>query len=158
MRMNNGGQYTANIWLRYEVSSSAWGSVFERKGRNYYFTFGENNNANGGYVHHRYRMGSNTNAGVTNAYRVSPETWTMVTLTNQGNPGYAKTYINGSPIQSSTVNDTIFVNQTDHIYIGANENGNANWLKGSLQNYRLYNIAFTDAEVSNLYNLSLIHI
>ena len=36
MRMNNGGQYTANIWLRYEVSSSAWGSVFERKGRNYY--------------------------------------------------------------------------------------------------------------------------
>ena len=67
MRMNNGGQYTANIWLRYEVSSSAWGSVFERKGRNYYFTFGENNNANGGYVHHRYRMGNNTNAGVTNA-------------------------------------------------------------------------------------------
>jgi hypothetical protein len=67
MRMNSNGQYTANIWLRYEVGSSAWGAVFTRGGRNYMFSFGNNNNANGGYVHHRFRMGSNTNIGVYDA-------------------------------------------------------------------------------------------
>ena len=76
----------------------------------------------------------------------------MVTLTNQGNPGIAKTYINGAPIQSATVNDTVWVEQDKNIYIGANENGNANWFKGSLQNFRLYNVAFTDNEVSSLYS------
>ena len=45
----------------------------------------------------------NWNVGVTDAYRVSPESWTMVTLMNQGNPGVAKTYMNGAPIQTSTV-------------------------------------------------------
>ena len=43
MRMTNNGQYTANIWLRYEVGSSGWGSVFTRGGRNYNFSFGNNN-------------------------------------------------------------------------------------------------------------------
>jgi hypothetical protein len=76
----------------------------------------------------------------------------MVTLTNQGNPGVAKTYINGAPIQSATINDTIWVEQDKPIYIGANENGNSNWLKGSIQNFRLYNVAFTDSEVSSLYS------
>ena len=70
-------------------------------------------------------MGSNTNNGVNDAYRVSPEQWSMVTLTNQGNPGVAKTYINGAPIQSATINDTIWVEQDKPIYIGANENGNS---------------------------------
>ncbi len=76
----------------------------------------------------------------------------MVTLMNQGNPGVAKTYINGAPIQTSTVNDTVAVDQVSNIYIAANANGNGNWLKGSLQNFRLYNVAFTDAEVLALYN------
>ena len=111
MRMTNNGQYTANIWLRYEVNTSGWGAVFTRGGRNYLFEFGNNNNANGGYVHHRFRMGTNTNASVPDAYRVSPEQWTMVTLTNQGNPGIAKTYINGAPIQSASINDAIWVEQ-----------------------------------------------
>ena len=83
LRMNNGGQYTLNVWIRYEVSTSTWGAVFTRGGRNYLFEFGDNNNANGGYVHHHFRMGSNTNDGVNNAYRVSPEQWSMVTLTNE---------------------------------------------------------------------------
>ena len=72
-----------------------------------FLEFGNNNNANGGYIHHRFKMGGNWNVGVTDAYRVSPESWTMVTLMNQGNPGVAKTYMNGAPIQTSTVNDTV---------------------------------------------------
>ena len=153
MRMTNNGQYTLNVWLRYEVHTSDWGGVFTRNGRNYFFQFGNHNNANGGYVHHRFRMGSDGNPGVVgDAYRVSPEQWSMVTLTNQGNPGIAKTYINGAPIQSASVTDTIWVEQDNNIYIGANENGNNQWFKGSLQNIRLYNIAFTDSEVSSLYS------
>ena len=145
MRMNNNGQYTANIWLRYEVGSGSYSGIFARNGRNYFFEFGDSNNANGGFVHHRFKMGSNANAGVSNAYRVSPESWSMVTLMNQGNPGVAKTYINGAPIQTSTVNDTIWVEQQQPIYMAANANGNANWLKGSLQIFRLYFVAFSDA-------------
>ena len=44
------------------------------------------------------------------------------------------------------------VDQVSNIYIAANASGNGNWLKGSLQNFRLYNVAFTDAEVLALYN------
>ena len=72
--------------------------------------------------------------------------------TNEGNPGIAKTYINGAPIQSKTINDTIWVEQEKNIYIGANENGNANWFKGSMQNIRLYNTAMNDSEVSSMYS------
>ena len=63
-----------------------------------------------------------------------------------GNPGVAKTYLNGAPIQTSTITDTIRVEQTTNYQIG-----NAN-LKASVQNARLYNVAFTDAEVLALYN------
>ena len=86
------------------------------------------------------------NSGVGDAYRVSPQAWTMVTVMNQGNPGVAKTYLNGAPIQTSTITDTIAVEQTTPYKIG-----NAN-LKASVQNARLYNVAFTDAEVLALYN------
>ena len=65
---------------------------------------------------------------------------------NQGNPGVAKTFLNGAPIQTSTITDTIAVEQTSPYKIG-----NAN-LKASVQNARLYNVAFTDAEVLALYN------
>ena len=54
--------------------------------------------------------------------------------------------MNGAPIQASTITDTIAVNQTTNYQIG-----NAN-LKASVQNARLYNVAFTDAEVLALYN------
>ncbi|OUV63921.1 MAG: hypothetical protein CBC82_03825, partial [Cellvibrionales bacterium TMED122] len=154
MRMTNNGQYTLNAWIRYEVHTSAWGSVFTRNGRNYYFQFGNHNNANGGFVHHRFRMGSNADPAVVGgAYRVSPEQWSMITLTNQGNPGVAKTYINGGLIQSASVTDTVWVEQDNNIHIGANGNGNGEWFKGSLQNIRLYNVAFTDSEVNNLYSV-----
>ena len=65
---------------------------------------------------------------------------------NQGNPGVAKTYLNGAPIQTGTITDTVRVEQTTPYKIG-----NAN-LKASVQNARLYNVAFTDAEVLALYN------
>ena len=84
--------------------------------------------------------------GVGNAYRVSTHAWTMVTVLNQGYPGYGKTYLNGAPIQTSTLTDTITVEETSQYEIG-----NAN-LKASVQNVRLYNVAFTDAEVLSLYN------
>ena len=50
------------------------------------------------------------------------------------------------------MNDTVWVEQEKNIYLGAGENGNNNWFKGSLQNFRLYNVAFTDSEVSSLYS------
>ena len=53
-------------------------------------------------------MGTNTNMGVNNAYRVSPEQWTMVTLTNQGNPESQRP-TSMATIQSATVNDTVWV-------------------------------------------------
>jgi hypothetical protein len=151
MRMASNGQYTANIWMRHEVGSNHWTGPFARGGNNYKFSLGNSHNTNP-YIHHRFRMGSNGNAGVTDAYGISPEIWTMVTLTNQGNPGVAKSYINGALIQSTTVNDTIWIEQERDLYLGTNENGSTDWFKGSLQNFRLYNVAFTDAEVSSLYS------
>ena len=132
-----------------EVGTQQWGTVAGREGgigRQYFFFLGNNNNANGGFIHHRFMQGSNWNQGVTDAYRVSTQAWTMVTVMNQGNPGVAKTYLNGAPIQTSTVTDTVRVEQTTPYKIG-----NAN-LKASVQNARLYNVAFTDAEVLSLYN------
>ena len=149
MRMGSNGAYTHNVWIRMEVGTQQWGTVAGREGgigRQYFFYLGNNNNANGGFIHHRYMQGSNWNSGPPDAYRVSPLAWTMVTVMNQGNPGVAKTYLNGAPIQTGTITDTIRVEQTTPYKIG-----NAN-LKASVQNARLYNVAFTDAEVLALYN------
>ena len=109
MRMTNNGQYTLNTWIRYEIGSTSWTAIINRNGRNYYFSFGDAANANGGYIHHRFRMGTNANDGVPNAYRVSPGAWTMVTLTNEGNGGIAKTYIDGGLVQSKNLTSDIFV-------------------------------------------------
>ena len=151
MRMYNNGAYTHNVWLRMEVGTAHWGTVAGRDGgspraRQYFFYLGNNNSADGGFIHHRFKMGTNWNAGVNNAYRVSTHAWTMVTVLNEGYPGYGKTFLNGAPIQTSTLTDTVAVEHTAAYRIG-----NAN-LKASVQNVRLYNVAFTDAEVLNLYN------
>ena len=71
--MNNNGAYTHNLDQNGGGYWQHWGGIFTRNGRNYFFEFGNNNNANGGYVHHRFKMGGNWNVGVTDAYRVSPE-------------------------------------------------------------------------------------
>ena len=151
MRMDNNGAYTHNVWLRMEVGTANWGTVAGRDGgspraRQYFFFLGNNNSADGGFIHHRFRMGGSWNAGVGDAYRVSTHAWTMVTVLNEGYPGYGKTFLNGAPIQTSTLTDTVAVEHT-----AAYKIGNAN-LKASIQNVRLYNVAFTDAEVLNLYN------
>ena len=76
MRMYNNGAYTHNVWLRMEVGTAHWGTVAGRDGgspraRQYFFYLGNNNSADGGFIHHRFKMGTNWNAGVNNAYRVS---------------------------------------------------------------------------------------
>ena len=146
MRMGSSGAYTLNAWLRMEVGTQQWGTVAGRDGRQYYFFLGNNNNANGGFIHHRFKMGSNWNQGVTDAYRVSPLAWTMVTIMNQGNPGVAKTYLNGAVIENSTITGNVAVDTSTNFFMG-----NPN-LKASLQDIRLYNVAFTDSEVANLYS------
>ena len=99
-----------------QMSGSEWKSVLNNGesvagreggiGRQYFFYLGNNNNANGGYVHHRFKM--QVKELESWCYRRLPgfysEAWTMVTVMNQGNPGVAKTYFNGAPIQTSTVN------------------------------------------------------
>ena len=119
-----------------EVGTQQWGTVAGRDGgspraRQYFFFLGNNHTASGGFIHHRFRMGTNWNTGPPDAYRVAPHAWTMVTVLNQGNPGVAKTYLNGAPIQAGTITDTIAVEQTAPYNIG-----NAN-LKASVQNVRL---------------------
>ena len=57
MRMNNNGAYTHNVWIRMEVGTHQWGTVAGREGgigRQYFFYLGNNNNANGGFIHHRF--------------------------------------------------------------------------------------------------------
>ena len=151
MRMGSKGAYTKNVWLRMEVGTQNLGKVAGREGgspnrRQYFFYLGNNNNANGGYIHHRFSDPGNWNNGVGNAYRVAVGAWTMVTVMNQGNPGVAKTYLNGAPIQSSVISQDVLVQQTTDFVIG-----NAN-LRASVQNVRLYNVALSDAEVAALYN------
>ena len=151
MRMGSKGAYTNNVWLRMEVGTQNFGKVAGREGgspnrRQYFFYLGNNNNANGGYIHHRFSDPGNWNNGVGNAYRVAVGAWTMVTVMNQGNPGVAKTYLNGAPIQSSVISQDVLVQQTTDFVIG-----NAN-LRASVQNVRLYNVALSDAEVAALYN------
>ena len=76
MRMGSSGAYTFNAWLRMvsELSRGLVPAVMVVS----IISLG-NNNANGGFIHHRFKMGSNWNQGVTDAYRVSPLAWTMVT-------------------------------------------------------------------------------
>ena len=138
--------------MRYEVGSVAWSAIINRNGRNYYFPLEMRPTLMVAMFITAFGWVANGNAGVPNAYRVSPNAWTMVTLTNEGNGGVAKTYIDGGVVQSQNLTNDIYIENIKPIYIAANENGNANWYKGSIQDFRLYNDAFTDAEVATLFS------
>ncbi|MDC0157740.1 DUF2341 domain-containing protein, partial [Verrucomicrobia bacterium] len=143
-------KYTFTFWLKAEINSASWAGVFCRSGRNYCAWIG--GSTGNGFVHHRFKMGGNGNNGVDNATGIAPEMWTHVACTNQGNPGVAKSYINGIPVKTKTINDTIYIHPSAPIYIGANDGGGGSWYKGYLQDVRFYSEALSDSEVLAMYN------
>ena len=153
MRMPGTGQYTVNAWVRHELDNSGNNFVLGRSGRNYWLMFGNSNNAAGSTVFHRTRTTASNDFGPGTAYRVPHDsTWNMVTITNQGLSGLAKTYIDGAPSQIISMTHALLFEPDHNIYIGAGENGNGDYFKGAIQDLRMYDYALTDSEVATLYS------
>ncbi|HAE11098.1 MAG TPA: hypothetical protein DCG39_05580, partial [Opitutae bacterium] len=143
-------KYSFTFWLKTEINSSTWAGVFTRSGRNYCAWIG--GSTGNGFVHHRFRMGGNWNQGVDNATGIAPNMWTHVACTNEGNPGKAKSFINGAKVKEKTINDSIYIHPSAPIYIGANDGGGGSWYKGYLQDIRFYSEALSDSQVEAMYN------
>ena len=143
-------KYSFTFWLKTEINSSTWAGVFTRSGRNYCAWVG--GSTGNGFVHHRFRMGGNWNQGVDNATGIAPNMWTHVACTNEGNPGKAKSFINGAKVKEKTINDSIYMHPSANLLIGCQDNGNGSWYKGYLQGVRFYSEALTDSQVEAMYN------
>jgi hypothetical protein len=149
--------YTVSLWFKPVLNNEDWTGLIGRQGpsthRNYAIWFYNANNASRGGLHHRYKMGGNGNQGTANFVGVTPNTWSHLAFTNPGNPGISKTYMNGAPVATGTVNDVIGVDKTAKLHIGVKpDNANTGYLKGYLQDIRLYSVAFSDAQVLAMYN------
>ena len=84
-----------------EVGTQQWGTVAGREGglgRQYFFYLGNNNNANGGFIHHRYMQAA---IGIQAHRCVSVSTRMDHGHSDEPRePGVAKTYLNGATIQT----------------------------------------------------------
>jgi hypothetical protein len=148
-------KYTVSLWVRPETNNESWTFLAGRETsghRNYYMELDNSNHATSANLHHRFKMGNTGNDGLDSAAGVLMNNWNHLVITNPGNPGTAKTYINGVAIRTKTINKAIGMHLESDFCIGVNpDTQNSSFFKGRIQDVRLYSIGFSDAQVLSLY-------
>jgi hypothetical protein len=150
------GTYTLSVWVRPVTNNENWTGIAGRgtgSYRNYNFWLNASNSATSGSLHYKFKHGSTGSFGPDDTSGILMGSWTHIVGTNSGNPGYAKSFLNGELIQTKTLNDTIGQHQSSDFRIGANpDSGAGNYFKGRIQDLRLYSRALSESEVSDLFN------
>lgn len=143
--------YSVGVWIKPNgVPNEDWKGIVGKPGRNYQFWL---NNA--GFVHHRFRNSTDTNAGApdTPAGSILWDQWNNVVIVNDGT--IAKTYINGIEKASGATGGSLIVNNTP-LYINRNlDGGNGNYFKGQIDEVILFNRSLTAQQIKLLYQLDL---
>jgi hypothetical protein len=149
-------QYTVSLWVRPETNDEAWTFLVGRETnghRNYYMELSSSNHATSATLHHRFKMGNTGNDGLDGSAGVLMNNWNHLVISNPGNPGTAKTFINGVAIKTKTINNIIGMDLTSDFCIGVHPNSqNSSYFKGRIQDVRLYSAGFTDSQVLALYS------
>ena len=141
-------KYTVSLWVRPETNDEDYTFLVGRdtsSNRNYYMELSGSNDATSATLHHRFKMGNTGNEGVPGSAGVLMNNWNHLVITNPGNPGTAKTYINGVVINTKTINNTIGMNLTSDFCIGVHPDQDR-CFKGRIQDVRLYSAGFTDSQ------------
>ena len=99
-------QYTLSLWVRPETNDEAWTFLAGRETnghRNYYMELSSSNHATSATLHHRFNR--TRNDGLDGSPGSANEQLESFVIANPGNPGTAKTYINGVAIKTKTINN-----------------------------------------------------
>ena len=149
-------QYTLSLWARPETNDESWTFLAGRQKdgkRNYYMELRYSNHATSGSLRHRFHKSNNGDDGLASSAGVMMNQWNHLVISNPGNPGTAKTYINGQAIQSGTINNIIRINLEGDFCIGVEPDSQSqSYFKGRIQDVRLYSVGFSDSQVLGLYS------
>jgi cytoskeletal protein CcmA (bactofilin family) len=133
--------YTAEVWIKPEQTND-WQGILGKPGRNFNIWLGS-----GGFIHHRFHVEENCNAGApnTNDGSIIWGNWYHVAITNDGQT--ARTYINGNLVAKGDVGGNLEVDNTPLI-VARNLDGDASrFYKGYMAHIRLYDDALTVDEI-----------
>lgn len=107
----------------------------------------------------RVLTGRRNNGGAQSEYRFSGDSikigrWQQIIVTINNNT--VKFFINGQNAGFNVFGNTFtipMIDQNTGVTIGYNNDGGGEWMKGILDDLRIYNRALSDQEVTSLYNL-----
>ncbi len=141
LRLQN---YTVEGWIKPE-EKNGWQGIVGKPGRNYNIWIWMG--SEGGYVHHRFHVGSSTNAGAPNTDMgtIVWGQWYHVAITNDGQT--ASTYINGVLQAQGAMTEDLVVDKKALIVGRKLDDGATNYYKGNMAHLRLYDDALTQDEI-----------
>ncbi|MBI4973164.1 Ig-like domain-containing protein, partial [Candidatus Roizmanbacteria bacterium] len=143
--------YTVEVWMNVPQQNEALKGIVGKVGRNYNIWLG---NANGdmGYIRHRFHDAASTDSGCPDTGNVIAwNTWNYIVITNDGK--YCRTYVNGKLEASGTIVGTGGLLYDNNVtYMGSDLDGaKSKFLKGTLDEVRISNIARTQDEILSNY-------
>ena len=126
--------YTVEVWLKTSgTPNEDWKAVVGKPGRNYNIWLHK-----AGFVHHRFHVPSNGNAGAPDTAHGSVpwDQWVHVAITNDGTT--AKTYINGELKAEGPTGGKLAIDHTP-LYVARRLDGEAsNYFKGQMADIRVW--------------------
>ncbi|MBO1348082.1 MAG: LamG domain-containing protein [Hormoscilla sp. GUM202] len=138
LRLTN---YTVEVWIKPE-EISGWRGIVGKPGRNYNIWMGGS-----GYIHHRFKEGTNWNSGApdTESGSITTNKWHHVAITNDGQ--MARTYINGIQKAEGAVSGELVVENRSLIVGRQLDDRQQDYYKGRMAHLRLYDNALTPEEI-----------
>lgn len=128
-------KYTVECWIKPQ-KSAAWAGIIGKPGRNFNIWLSKN-----GFIHHRFKVGGNDNAGAPNTAKGSIKwnEWNHVAITNDGKT--VTTYINGIQAASGPSGGVSAISNTSVIMGRSLDGRTSSFYKGILAEVRIWNRA-----------------
>lgn len=140
-------EFTFSLWIKVKSGISSYGQVFQ------YYQDGNNNiymrRQNANYlIFWIFQNGANIGTSLSSSNYTLDE-WRLYTITY--NSMEARLYINGALHQSMATNGSVLRIRNGYLLIGDRTNSDQHFW-GELDDFRIYDKALTESEISDLYN------
>jgi len=139
-------KYSLCAWVYPIAGGVTWYGVMSKGNANSYAI---NINSPSWYLQYEIYGSLTTRAFNTANSAITPDAWNHIVVLWDGS--YKRIYINGIEVTSITDSDLGTYANTEALRIGLGNNGE--YLKGKIQDVRIYNRALSDKEIEILYNL-----
>ena len=139
-------KYSLCAWVYPIAGGVTWYGVMSKGNANSYAI---NINSPSWYLQYEIYGSLTTRAFNTANSAITPDAWNHIVVLWDGS--YKRIYINGIEVKSIADSDLGTYANTEALRIGLGNNGE--YLKGKIQDVRIYNRALSDKEIGILYNL-----